>query len=240
MNYEILIIICGVIAEIFAIYFYVVLKRKHDVITGVETSSVTALRKGLAEIKGKVVAGESALNSPLSNLPCVYYRFKVEQERSSGKSSNWQTIIDDRQFVEFGIQDPTGTAYVNLKGAELKFQTDWKGSSGIFNRAPEDIEKVLNGYDTTSKSFIFQKNLRYKETVLEPGDEVYCLGEVVEFKGYNPVFRKNKLPFIVSDKSEESIISELKLYFRLCFFLLIAIPLGIVIYLFIRSGIILL
>lgn len=194
--------------------FYNKFKKIHDLIKNTQTSKITTLKKGFYEIKGKVAKLDEQLESPYSEQPCVYYKFKVEQERSSGKNSHWDTIINDEKFVPFAVEDSSGKAIIDLRNAQLKFYKDVKEKSGFWNSASDNMEQTLAMYGKTSKSWIFEKNLRYHETYLEEGDEVYVIGEVLDFKEYYPVFMKNKLPYIVSDKSEESLLSTYKTIYQ--------------------------
>src|SRR4051812_36447187 len=80
------------------------------------TSTVRQLTPGLAEVAGRVVALGRRLEAPMSGCPCVYYHFQVQERRSSGRSGHWVTVIDDRKIIEFGVDDGTGTALVDLPG----------------------------------------------------------------------------------------------------------------------------
>lgn len=232
MDYNILIYIFGVVLIVVAYFFYTKFKRLHDLILNTETSKITTLKKGFYEIKGKVVKLEEELKSPYSERNCVYYKFKVEQEQSNGKGSSWRTIIKDEQYVRFYIQDSSGKAIVNLNGAKLKFITDIKDKSGGFwsSAATHEMEKTLAKYGKSSKSWIFEKKLRYQETYLEEGDNVFALGEVVDFEGYYPVIGKSKSPYIVSDNSEGSLLNNYKLYFRAFMYGGITVAVGLILF----------
>lgn len=198
----------------------------HDLILNTKTSKITTLKKGFYEIKGKVVGLEDGLISPMSEVPCVYYDFIVEQERSSGKSRSYHKIIDDERYVKFAVEDSTGKAIIYMRGASMKFYNDVKTKSDFWNKATDEMDRALGKYGNTSDGWVFEKTLRYKETFLEEGDEVYILGEVVDFEGYYPVFRVGKLPYIISDKSEETLLKSYKIWYRFALFFLFAAAFG--------------
>lgn len=206
MNTLIIILFLSSIVEIIAIVFYNIYSKRYRLIFNTETSRITTLKKGFYEIKGKVALLNEKLASPLNQQPCVYYKFKVEEQRSSGKSSSWHTLIKDEKYVRFGIQDTSGMAYIEADGAKLLLNKDDKGSTGLFKRATDELKAALKKYDKTSKGWISEKTLKYEETYLTEGDELYILGEVPEMEGDYPVFKKGKLPFYISDKSEESLL----------------------------------
>ena len=208
-----------------AFYSYSFFRKRHDLILNTETSKISTLRKGFYEIKGTVRFLDRKLTSPLSSEACVYYKFRVEQYRNTGKSGYWYKIIDDEQHVPFAIEDRTGKAFIKLEGAKLKFYTDEEGKSGMFNPASESLKKALQHYNETTEGFLVEKKLRYKEQYLAEGDELYVLGEVLDHEGIYPVFSKENKPFIVSDKSEDSLIASDKILYKVSFVLMIILPL---------------
>lgn len=230
MNVLLIVIpICSII-EAIAVVLYNKYSKRYRIILNTETSRITTLKKGFYEIKGKIALLNEKLTSPLSKAPCVYFKFKVEEQRSSGKSSHWHTIIKDEKYVRFGVQDTSGMAYIEAEGAKLIVNKDDKGSTGIFNKATTELEAALKMYGKTSNGWIFDKTLKYEETYLSEGDDLYVLGEVMEMEGYYPVIKKGKLPFLISDKSEESMLRSSKRIFQVALFFMIAVPLGIVVY----------
>jgi len=83
--------------------------KRRRLIRDTPITPIAQLRAGLAAIRGKTVAAAQAILSPLSQTPCVYYQFTLEEKRtsrnvsSSGQSSSrttWHTIINDRSCAE--------------------------------------------------------------------------------------------------------------------------------------------
>lgn len=236
MNIFIIVGLIGLSAEVMAIVSYSKYSKRYRLIKNTETSRITTLKKGFYEVIGKVVFLNDKLLSPLSQEPCVYYKFKVEEERSSGKSTSWFTVINDEKYVRFGLQDPSGIAYIEMKGAKLIFNKDLQGRTGLFRKASEELKWVMNRYGKTTHGWMFEKKLRYAETIIKESEELYILGEVHEMEGYYPVFRKGKLPFIISDKSEVSLLKNSRHIFQLALLIMIVIPLGIAVYLLFFVG----
>ena len=210
-------------------------KRRYDLILNTETSKITTLKKGFYEIKGRVEFLKDKLVSPYSRSECVYYRFRVEEQRSSGKSTHWHAIIDDRKYVRFGVKDSSGIAIIEIEGGTLKFNKDEKGATGLFRKASEELKEALMLYNKTSQGWLFEKNLRFSETYIAPGDELYILGEVQDFESYYPVFRKGNLPFLISDKKEEDLLKESRRITILAFLGLVIISVGVIAFLLYQS-----
>jgi len=128
------------------------------------------------------------LESPLSGKPCVYYKFKVEECRGSGRGARWVTIVDDEKYKKFEINDGSGYAIIDMNDSELNFKTDRKTRSGFLEKATPEMEKALQKYGKSKDGWMFEKTIKYKETFLEEGDELYVLGEVNDFENYKPIF----------------------------------------------------
>src|SRR5262249_7509161 len=119
---EIFLLLVGVGVTILGVVFvYYALKngRRARLIENAPAARARDLVDGQAKIMGYVVPLERPIHSPISGTPCVYYRFKVEERRSSGRSSYWYTAIDDIRCVDCGIEDDTGMAEVCLDEAEI-------------------------------------------------------------------------------------------------------------------------
>jgi hypothetical protein len=179
--------------------------RKAKRIEDTPTSPIRNVGEGFVEVKG-TVRGKSALESPLSKKACVYYRFHVEEHVRRGRSSYWRTVVDDKQDGGCLIEDASLAAIgVNLLAAELVLEPDTHARSGMFNDAAPELEATLQErYGKSSQGWVFNKTMRYTETMLEEGDEVYVLGTAVR-RGSDSIIDKEGDLFIVSDKSEEAL-----------------------------------
>jgi hypothetical protein len=206
-----IILIVLVVVALIAIYYLIINYRHYQLILKTETSTISWLNEGLNEIKGKIVSLSEQLISPFNDKPCVYYHFKVEQKKSSGKSSHYVSIIDDIKYQQFGVDDGSGIAIIDMQNADVQIKVDKKDTSGFFDPADEKQKSVLNKYNHKSKGFLFEKTLRYTEKYLELGDEIYVIGEVVGRENSKPLFRKGQFPLFVSDKSEHELLN----YYRL-------------------------
>ncbi|HEY8212123.1 MAG TPA: GIDE domain-containing protein [Myxococcaceae bacterium] len=172
-----------------------------------EMTSTPASRvaPGFVEVKGRAKGARSPVTSPVSKRPCVYYRFLVEELVKRGKSSTWRTRIDDQQECGLLVVDAwQGEIEVNLRAATLMLKPDLRTKSGFLNDAPPELEATLRQYGGTSQGFIFNKAMRYTETVLNAGDEVYVIGTARQQGGRMMIDRGGDL-FIVSDQPEEEV-----------------------------------
>ncbi len=189
--------------------------KVYKLIKDIPTTPINHVQNGMAEIQGKVAARaevlKRVLKSPMENKECVYYHFTVEEERRTrtrrSRSRYWSTVIDDEKSVNCAVDDNSGLAEVELLKATLVLDRDSRAREGLFSSAPAHLESMLNErYGRSTRGWVFKKNMRYTETVLEVGDPIYALGmakrerDSVRITDGGPAF-------IVSDKGEKGMLS---------------------------------
>lgn len=202
-------IVFFVVGVLFAgVFAYLGLRswQRYKLMHDTPTSAIRALRPGFMEAKGKLVAQGDLVESPMTKARCIYYRFVVEEHRRSGKKSRWVEVIDECRSTKAVIDDGTGTARVDFSGAELHLRTDASQRSGFLNDASEHLQSVLASRGRSTTGLVFNKAMRYRETVLQPGDELYVLGQVGWTDG-RPSFSAAGPAYLISDQGEEKIKS---------------------------------
>jgi hypothetical protein len=210
-------------AGIAAIFHFLVkrFKKTLDTITGSPHSCVGQLHTGLAKSRGKSVPLDKPIVSPLTQTECVFYHFKVEELRTGTSSkttqrvskspqqlhSGWVTVINDRQAVPCGLQDDTGMAHVDLLDAEMVLTTGKPKESSFFDSCPPELQESLKRrYDFSTKGLLLSKSLRYTETLIRPGDQLFVVGDVEAKAGEPPTFLKRDHTLVVSDQDEAQVL----------------------------------
>jgi HEAT repeat protein len=207
----VVILIVGAGLAFIPAYFAVRARRRAAVLEETKVTSIDRLRPGLRKVKGRVIAHDRLLRSPMTRQDCVYFRFVVEEMHTHhhgkhGTSTHWVKIIDDHQSISVSVDDETGHVNVHLGGAEVVMRDQAFNSSGTFNDPPERLRRLMeNEYGKSTKGWLFNKTLRYTETVLEDGAIVTVVGEVEQRKGGTLVLRKGAMPLFVSDKGERQL-----------------------------------
>lgn len=150
---------------------YIMLKRHID---NTPTSKIRSLALGLVEIHGQAERMH-ALVSPVSGLPCVYYRVKKYKRRrwrgtssrpmlSGSGDSKWTLVsITSSNTVPFMVHDESGAVQVDPSGADLRIRTAHAGT-GARARMPFSVNESQNG------------NERWEEELIPAGSPVYILG----------------------------------------------------------------
>ncbi|NOU19729.1 MAG: hypothetical protein HOO91_19400 [Bacteroidales bacterium] len=181
MNFDIIIPV-GVFIVILAfvllgLYFNkkAVIKRKLKKAVGKKISDIVSGE--IAKVVGKVEFVGEPLIAPLSGSHCAYYYVLVEQQKSTGKSTHWDTIIEEEVGGKFVIRDGRHCAHIDSRNVKSVLVEDRQYSSGYGNDATLELEKYLNGHGQKSEGvFGWNKNIRYKEGVLEEGELIAAMG----------------------------------------------------------------
>ncbi|HCM41849.1 MAG TPA: hypothetical protein DIS66_00840 [Candidatus Omnitrophica bacterium] len=219
-------------------------RDKKRLIENIPTSTVRGMAVGLVEVKGKANPVDQPLLSHFSKAPCVFFRYTVEELRSSGKRSRWVTIASYSSSNYFYLEDDTGKVFVDPLSAELHLQVDREFSSAFGGKAKPEFLTGLTELGIDPKGFLgVKKSLRCAETYIAPGDLIYVMGsacpavsgEFSECGHENLCIRKDNAPiFFISDHSEKELLKNLgrQMIFMLyggpiltvvCLFLLIAL-----------------
>jgi len=95
--------------------WYANLKR-HRTVTDTPTSRIASAPQGYIELvgRGRQPPGER-LVSPLSGLPCLWYRYRVERKNGD----RWEHLESGVSHDTFGVDDGSGQLLVDPEGAEI-------------------------------------------------------------------------------------------------------------------------
>ncbi|MFZ2524598.1 MAG: hypothetical protein WAW87_04715 [Candidatus Ferrigenium altingense] len=95
-------------------------------IRGTPTSKVASAAQGYVELIGRGKPfGEMPLISKCRQLPCLWYRYKIEQRGSKDK---WKTVDSGESSDSFLLRDDTGDCVVDPEHAEIvtKHRDQWQ------------------------------------------------------------------------------------------------------------------
>lgn len=198
----------------FMLFSFVKTYKLKKLIQNTPTSKIGFLKSGFVEICGKILAQDQMITAPIKGTHCVYYDFRIEEWKRSGKHHRWVAVVKDKQHTPFWIQDETGRALIKIEEAETLFDEDSKiGSGGTLDAStPESLlDAIAQKYGYNRKGWLFDKKIRYRESVLEAGDQIYVLGSAhVGVDG--PVLQKEKGGvLIVADSSETKALKKLNI-----------------------------
>ncbi len=219
-------------------YFGFAQFKKVQFIENIPTSKVRSIAMGLVELKGKAIKAAEELASPVSKTNCVYYEYKIEEWRKSGKSSEWRDIYRETKVVPFYLQDDTGKVLVDLNGVEAQnVKSNWfirkqpNMLGVIFQKSVsyEDGQKVeekemsetsfLSAMSVLANSARYSNSrLRFTEHLIPSGADIYLLGNAASngaahLQNQDGIIVKkgSSEPFIVSTELEKKLTGSMKL-----------------------------
>jgi hypothetical protein len=177
-------LVCGVVLLLIGIIALVNgipnLRRRRRIIATPTSAIAQAPGTGPVEVKGRIAASEQGLVvAPFSARQGVWIRVIVQERRSRGKSSYWATVVNEMDSRHFFVDDGSGQmARVVPPGANVILESQAVANSGTFRDAPPHLEAFLNARGLKSTSWLgMNKQMRYEEQILAPGDNLYAIGQ---------------------------------------------------------------
>jgi hypothetical protein len=124
-------------------------------ISATPTSRIASAAQGYVELTGRAVAHPGgALRSPYTSLPCVWYRYVIQEKARDGK---WRQIESGRSDDSFLLDDGSGQCLVDPENAEV---------------LPRRAETNMKGMD-----------YRCIESLILPGERLCAIGEFTTIGG---------------------------------------------------------
>lgn len=147
------------------------LKRR---IENIPSSKVRSAAIGLVEMSGEAKA-RTMLSSPISQMPCCWWRCEIQELRRSKNSSQWVTLKSMESNDYFFLQDDTGRVLIDPRGA------DWQVDGVAFplDGLTPQARSIISGWGVPLTNFLgFSRNLRFRESLLPERHPLLALGEL--------------------------------------------------------------
>jgi hypothetical protein len=104
---------------------FLALRRKR-ILEIVPPSRIRSVAMGFAELVGRAKK-RTPLSAPYSGIPCVYCRYRKEEERQGGRSGREWVVVEEGATPDwFYLQDETGTLLVDPDGAETELERSYR------------------------------------------------------------------------------------------------------------------
>lgn len=148
------------------------------------TAKIRSAPQGYVELEGlgKMMDGPPII-AKLSGLPCVWYRYKIEEYVNTGKGNerHWQTIDKGTSTETFWLQDDTGRVVVDPEGADItpRHKDSWRSSSSLggIARRPAGVSSFLASHAGHGR-------YRLTEERINNGERLYALGLLKNVSSY--------------------------------------------------------
>jgi len=184
-SYYFILFLIGIFLIISLVRTFQALKAYRDS-KNTPTSKIRSAAQGFVELQGKQVAIEDQpCLSPLSFMPCTWYRYIIEEWVQREKSGSWELRHEESSSLPFLIQDDTGQCWVFPKEADFitdKTQVKYS-SNGIPwyrnhdpHHKPGAWERFWVILSTIVVALLVRQTYRHREWFMSPGDFFYGLG----------------------------------------------------------------
>lgn len=162
---------------------------------GAETAAAD-VRSGHVTVSGTVARADRTLTTPFTGEETVCYRYAVQErhnDRLFSDDGSWHTVSVDEAAVPFYVEDETGRVLVDPDNASLTlnevtsghtYQVDAELTVAAGETPPRRIEEWEREHGGLLP--VFDRDKRYTEDQLRPGDDVTVVGKAESFHlGYS-------------------------------------------------------
>ncbi len=192
--------------------------------------------RDLVETNGKADT-DGEVKAPYSNVACAYFEATVtrefeKEERSTDKDGKVQMkrtrsseIVSSRKSPSpLYVADGNVRVGVDMDGATLHL----KDGEDRFEPYESNKTYTFFGVQFSAPSGVRTLGFRYKEKLIPLGHPLYVVGEARNSAGALRIGRSSEKgkPFIVSVKSEDEVIADMKGSAKAAFYLGIALMIG--------------
>ncbi len=163
---------CGVILAGF--WFGFRFLKRYRLIADTPTARVQSAHQGYVELQGQALPSPSGLlHSPLTGRECIWYHYKVEKEKGSGKNRRWVCEREGTSDEWFQLDDRSGICQIDPQGAEVKAQIRkrWHGRTSMPQGGPPQHNPGMRFNISFGGS-----RYRYLEELILEYESVYALG----------------------------------------------------------------
>ncbi|PTU32665.1 GIDE domain-containing protein [Stenotrophobium rhamnosiphilum] len=131
------------------------------------SSLIRSAAQGYVELNGhaRLLPGPPIV-SPLSDTPCAWWSFRVQERDRNGKNNHWRTVEEETSGELFLLADPTGECIVDPDDASVtpSLSRSWSGPVRRPHRPPDGSGWLSFG------------DFRYTEKLILIGAPLYATG----------------------------------------------------------------
>lgn len=145
--------------------------RKRRLIQNTPTARIRSMSMGMVEVEGQVVQG-SAHMAPFSGRPCAYWEVDIA---TKGRRNSWSVVHRNSSGSPFFVRDETGLALVYPREAECTVRNQVEENCFGIN-LPGCYAEYMEQKRLAFRHVWRLSTLRFRERILEEGQQVYILG----------------------------------------------------------------
>jgi hypothetical protein len=171
------------------------------------------------------------IQSPLTGDNCLLWKIKVDELQGGGKGSRWVKIYENLSASPIMLCDDSGEIplLINTVDLDVNFR---KYPDGLFGSMTPNIREAVEKLGVKTKGFLgFNKRLRATEYFVDPGEDIFTIGDIDYVDGRKAIISKANRPLFISNRTEKEVLTGLywRLALNLLLILLIDVVIGVVI-----------
>lgn len=153
--------------------------RRYRLLADMPKAKARSAPMGLVEIEGVTKRAEQFIDSPVSGIPCLYYKVEIEAEEADKDGrTTWSGVSRDARGVKFYLEDTSGEILVDPTGAEL------------------DLE-VITRRSTSARAHAKGDDYTYSKLDADPRADLIVSDEALNQYGNTFLERKRRLPLVM-------------------------------------------
>ncbi len=137
------------------------------------TSKIASAAQGYVELIGRGKHfGDTPLLSKLRFLPCLWYRYTIEERSGTSSNDKWRTIDKGESPDSFMLDDGSGICVVDPEEAEIStiYRDQWRDGDMRYTEwklLPNDLIYVLGEFRTRNSATEFNSNAELNALLAE-------------------------------------------------------------------------
>ena len=108
---------CLLVLALLSLLAWTLVVRRRRAIIDLPVSSIASAAQGYVSLRGKGKPLDPPVCSRLFQVPCLWYRFMVEEKDSDGK---WRCVESGESEFGFVLNDGSGECLIDIEGAEIE------------------------------------------------------------------------------------------------------------------------
>lgn len=141
--------------------------------------SEAANRSDLVQINGRARKYDEILNSPIENQECISYQYDISKNTSESANPEnnykWKTLEEEKEVVDFVLEDRSGTAYIHTDRAEISLTNDARYTMSDSSAIPTTVASDTISFNPTT--FDFDGKLRFREGTIRSGEWIFVIAK---------------------------------------------------------------
>ncbi|MGB8517292.1 MAG: hypothetical protein WCD45_05330 [Gallionella sp.] len=181
--------VCLALIAVFSLFAWNSSLKRLRAIRDTPTSHIASAAQGYVELIGRgKMFGDTPVYSHLKQLPCLWYRYKIEESSHSKEGESWRTLESGESPDSFMLCDETGECVIDPDQAEIStiYRDHWREGDLRYTEwklLQHDLIYVLGEFRTHSGAVEFDANAELNDLLAEWKKDMPALRKRFDLNG---------------------------------------------------------